>query len=356
MSNCLEVLANYASKLNAANLPNTAKGIAGDRPHPLFWSQTNCSGIQWPDINLEPIAGTPYPNQAQDPVVGNVAFGSMYIPAGWSVTLTTANPVKTVTYPTPNDNSNLPILISNMQTAFTSGTPIYNNISFATIFTPIIPGTTTPYLINDWKFQMCMNQISTVVGAQHLVSWNGGSQECDDFMTSFCTPVSQLSCVPGTTQIAPLDDPYTACVCLVEQNCLKETFNQPTEPNANFAAIVPVTCFGKSCSSQGYRWGYMNQQRCTVTLCQQIISIIGHDIVVKGGSTLFCGNSEIPLVTVTPTITPIPVPAAMSLPDWAWILIGVVLFVLAIAVPLAIIVFRQAANRRRKESIENLTP
>lgn len=347
----MNFLAQYADTLNAADPLNT-----GVRPHPILFSGVNCSGTPWPPESTEPV-----PNQVFGNATGTSSFGSIYIPPLWSVRLFTGGggTGDSVTLPKSGSNS-FPILITDTSTTFfPSGTPITNNVASSFISPPIVDN--QPYTAADWQLDMCMNRISTVVGAQHLTSWQIGSPECDLFMNSYCLPVSQLTCAPGSTQIAPLTT-NTECVCLVEQNCLRDTFCEPGSTNPNctgstdaFALFVPVTCFGKQCSVSGYRWSYMNQQRCTVTLCEQIISLVGESIVRKGGSTLFCGNYSIPIPTTTATAAPVPV-SSQGLELWMWVLIGIGIFVVAIVGPLSYLIYRQAKKRRETEALEDEIP
>jgi len=350
-SNCLNFLAGYADTLNAVNNINT-----GIRPHPILFTGVNCSGNSWPPVTSEPLA-----NQIFDNPFGS-SFGSIYIPPLWQVRLFSANGGGGQNVVLPNDKgaplvSDFPVLITDTSTTlFIQGANVTNNVGSSYITPPTV--NQQPYTVADWQLDMCMNRISTVVGAQHLTSWQIGSPECDAFMDGYCLPVAQLSCAPGSTQIAPLTT-NTECVCLVEQNCLRDTFCEPgstnpacTSTQQAFALFVPVTCFGKQCSVSGYRWSYMNQQRCTVTLCEQIISIVGESIVVKGGSTLFCGNYSIPIPTTTVTAAPVPV-TSESLALWIWVLIGVAIFIVAIAGPLSYLIYRQAKKRREAEALED---
>jgi len=356
-SNCLNFLAQYADTLNAVNGTNT-----GVRPHPILFSGINCTGTPWPPTSDEPIANEIFGN-----ATGTSSFGSIYIPPLWQVRLFSQPGGGGNNVILPYDETkflpivnSLPVLITDTSSIFyTFGPSVENNVASSYITPPTV--NQQPYTAADWQLDMCMNRISTVIGAQHLTSWQIGSPECDRFMDGYCLPVSQLTCVPGTTEIAPLTT-NTECVCLVEQNCLRDTFCETgtTNPNCTgtkqaFALFVPVTCFGKQCSVSGYRWSYMNQQRCTVTLCEQIISIVGESIVVSGGSTLFCGNFSIPIPTTT--VSPPPVTETSEvLPVYAWVLIGIAVFIVSIAGPLSYLIYRQAKKRREAEALEDQIP
>ncbi len=335
-TNCFDILNGYAEFLNV----NT--NIPGVRPHPLFFSGINCSGKQWPDITLDPASGQQYFSSTAPPN----QFGSMYVPAGWRALLVNT---KSDEQSFPDTQQDLPVLITDASTRVINGRPILNDIVLVELFSPTYNG--NPYTVIDWKLDMCQNKISSVVGAQHLVSFQPGSAECDAFMTSFCAPVSALSCAANSTEIAPVPDPYGPCVCLIEQNCLRDSFCLPnsTDPqcvnNQAFALYIPVTCFGKQCSLQGYRWGYMQQQRCDVTLCEQIINLVGNAITLKGGSTLFCGNSDIAL-SPTPTPTDTGAASGVNIETWQWILIAIGVFIVTVTIPLAIFVYHQAQKRK----------
>jgi hypothetical protein len=349
-SNCLDFLNDYADYLSA----NTDDTISSIRPHPIFFTGINCTGSSWPPPNgiqaLEPDdGGDGYTN-----VSG--LFGSMYIPAGWTVQLYTQGGGLNGTFPI-GGASQFPILFTDVTDVDYPGTnvSILNAVTITVINWPK-KADNTSYTPQNWKFDMCMNVISTIVGARHISSWQAGSTECDDFMNGFCHPVSTQSCAPNSTQPAPLPDQYTACVCLVEENCLRDTFCEPGNTNPScvqndaFEEFIPVTCFGKNCSIEGYRWARMQNQKCTITLCQQIINLVGDNIVVKGGSTIWCGNRNISLSpSATPTPAPSPDKGGDTLPAWAWILIGVAVFLLCVAVPIAVLVYRQANKNRVKD-------
>ena len=347
-TNCLDFLNNYADTLSA----NT--DITGFRPRPVFFTGTNCSGKIWPPVSKQITDGldasTTYNN-----VQGN-DFGSMYIPGGWQVVF--IGPPGTTTFP-PTETSLPTLLTDAAATPFSAAAPsssLSNNVSTAQVIYPINPDKTT---ISDtqWKLDMCTSQISTVVGARHLTSWQQGSTECDTFMDGYCAPVSGLSCAPNSTEPAPLSTQFKPCVCLVEQNCLRQVFCEPGNTNPGcvnddaFEEFIPVTCFGRNCSQEGYRFGRMQDQRCNITLCQQIIRLVGNDIVVKGGSTIWCGNQSIPVGSVTPSPSDVE-PGGVTLPVYAWVLIGVTVFILFVTIPLAIIVYRRDKKRR----LENAPP
>ncbi len=331
---CLDFLNNFADLLSS----NT--DATGIRPRPVMFSEVNCSGSAWPDPTLTQRvdADTVYTNPS------STDLGSFWLPPGWQVQFDT--PSGTITIP-ENGPQTLPLLVTDVSIeSFASDLAAVNSIQVIYPFIDNSPekGTLTD---SDWKLAMCTNKISTTVGARHLTSWQQSSAECDTFMQGYCAPVSGRSCGAGKTvpDVLPLE--FRPCVCLVEENCFKEVFCEPGNSNPScanddaFQEFIPVTCFGKNCSAEGYRFGRMVDQRCSITLCQQIINLVGSQITVRGGATIWCGNRAIPLTSTSP-----PAPTVRSsgteLPEWAWALIGVAAFFLFIAVPLAVIVYRRA--------------
>jgi hypothetical protein len=341
-TNCLDVLYNYANFINANA---TSTDVTGYRPHPLFFSGTNCSGEMWPPMASEPSVGTMVANPSK--ISGNpAAFGSFYVPQGWSVTLYSNGNSGQF----PSAGTTLPLLIADVSTTLINSQYIINAVQ--TIM--MNPPSSAPAIAN-WQFQMCTGSLYTLVGAQRIVAWRPGSIECDAFMTSYCAPVATQGCDANSTEVGVIESQYLPCVCMIEQNCLQATFceagstNPSCQSNSAFALFIPPTCFGKRCSSQGYRWGYMQQQKCNLTLCQQIISLVGNDIIVSGSSTLYCGETAIPVALtsiVSPSVSPSDVVTAEleAFSTTIWLLIGIVGFVVLITVPLAIIVYRRSAK------------
>lgn len=360
VGNCLEVLSNYADYLNSHADFNDVQ--SENRPRPLFFTGSNCTGNVWPDngsgvwtyldsagkpsIENGTTIINPYPDQ----------LGSMWIPPNWTVIMTSPNGSHTFSI-APQTTGGFPVLRTSLETTFFDGStiPLTNSVHSIKCFPPRQPDNPSVYQSrNNWMYNSCVNQVVSMVGARHLTSYQPGSTECDDFMTSYCHPVASRSCASGSNEIDPLEEQYTACACLVEENCLRDTFCGPgsTRPecadqtNASLNQFVPVTCFGKYCSSDGYKWARMQQQRCSITLCQQIVNLVGDDIIVKGGSTLWCGNRSVdvePTPTPTPTVSPTD-NSEINLPTWAWILIGLGALLFCVAIPLAIMVYWKNPN------------
>lgn len=340
--NCLDQLNTYANFLSAN--PNTGS----PRPQPLLWTDTDCSGNSLFSQSQVFQNGSLFRNDYGS------NFNSIYIPVGWTVTLYYAGDYGSysITYPLPNTSSNIPVLISDFSNL------LYPNSNQTIKNTVTAISFVNPQTIPTWQLQMCNNEISTVVGARHLTSYQSGSVECDAFMTGYCSSppcqVSTLGCAKNSLEPAPLPDACKYCVCLVEENCLRETFCTPgsTDPNCVsdfFSSFIPVTCLGRNCSIEGYRWNRMQNQRCNITLCQQIIRLVGNEIVIKGGSSLYCGNFSIPLTSVTPSTPPEPPGPSFSLPTYAWILIGIGVFILCVIVPLAVILYKRSYATKSKK-------
>lgn len=344
-NNCLNFLNNYADLLSA----NTT--ISGIRPRPVMFSGIGCTGTVWPATGSQPTDALVNKQTYINPV--GVTFGSMYIPGGWQIKLQSGDLNATGLY--PEDPSGLPVLVSDVASvSYQTGEEsqfLFNNVRNMIPTYPTNPDQST-ITDSQWKLEMCTNQISTVVGARHLTSWQQGSVECDTFMSGYCAPVSSTGCAPNSTQPAPLPSHLSPCVCLVEENCNREVFCEPGNTNPNctnndaFQEFLPITCFGKQCSEKGYRWRRMISQRCTETLCQQIVNIVGQNILVRGSSTIWCGNKSIPIPTPSASVSPSATDGGeVVLPIYAWILIGVAIFLLFITVPLAVIIYRR--NRKK---------
>ena len=336
-SNCLDFLNAYADLLSSA--PSINPSFTGFRPHPVFFSGKNCQGSVWPSLSEDPVSTLPVLNP------DSTNFGSMYVPPGWTVTLFDVNTNNRGNF--PSTASNLPILITDATTV------AYPNTSQTILNTVTSASCNAPESIDTWQLQMCNNEVSTVVGARHLQSWQAGSTECDNYMTSYCSriPTELQRCAPGSTEPAALPTEFKYCACLVEENCLRDTFcEDSTTPNCvnndAFQEFIPVTCFGKNCSLFGYRWRRMQNQRCTITLCQQIISLVGQDIFVDTNSTIWCGNSKL-TISASPTITPTPNTHTNNvvLPMWVWILIGIAVFIVAVVTPLSVIIYRRSYKK-----------
>jgi hypothetical protein len=314
MTSCVDFLNNYADMLS--NNPNQSV----PRPHPVLFTGTNCTGSFWPPLNTEAAASTALLNPY------GTAFQSLYIPPGWKVTLRRPNN-DIIQLPGPSSDPNAPILYTELSSVvgFTNS---LHSIEW-------IPPFTTQEFI---RLSCAENKIS-VTGLRTLTSFRPGSPECDSFMTSFCN--SQPS--------------HAACVCLAEELALQTTFCTADSKlaacsNVNqLAAFLPVTCFGHKCSSSGYRFERMRNQRCNITLCRQTLTALGESVVIDGSSTLWCGNRPFSLKPNEPPTTPpsvsIPPADGFSLPSWAMIVIGFAVFIVFVVTPLFVIMVRRAYAR-----------
>jgi len=325
---CIDVLNSYANYLSANPGYDTTTDDLASWPQPLVFAGANCTSSMYP-------AEADWSVQIPSGAITFTPVGSLYIPGGWVVILYYGGtsiqlPIKATDYP---------LLITDLLSEY--------GVSGVTEFTATGPVVTAPggYAV-QWRYQMCMNQTSAIVGANHLTSWQPGSEECDSFMDDFCGQYKTTACgtINGTDQPDPLPADKQACVCLVEENCLRATLCEPGSSLAScstddaFAEFAPVTCLGRNCSVEGYRWSRMQSQRCSETLCQQIINAVGTNIVLKGGSTIWCGNQSLLVASVTPTPSPTK-KGVDAVPTWAWIIIGVAVFVLCVAIPIAVIVY-----------------
>lgn len=332
MSSCLDALNQYAELLNT--YPQSSDNGNESMPQPLFFELANCTGAAWPNLNGTQNTYSFAGGSVSNTFPGSV-IGSLYIPSYWQVNINGTN--------YPEKPSNYPLLISNLLD--------FNGTTTASTFDVTVP---INFNVNEWRLQMCMNQINAVVGSIHLSSWQQGSSECDSYMDTYCQPYNQ-GCGSNGYEPDPITGPAIPCTCKIEQNCLQTTLCKTGDANCSsdavFASNFPVTCLGKYCTTQGYRWSYMANQNCTITKCEQIISLVGQNIVAKGGSDLWCGNKTIP---VSPTPTP-SVPnngvTGIHLPTYVWILIAAGIFLIAIVVPLAVIIYRRNKVEQKMKNV-----
>jgi hypothetical protein len=224
------------------------------------------------------------------------------------------------------------------------------------IMNSVVPLVLDNYTTTCWKFDMCNSLITTNIGAQNLTSFAQGSLECDDLMTDFCNLDTGYTCrqnkQAGNNFLLP------ECSCLQDEKTINASFCQPgntaqeCQEAGAFQEFIPVTCFGKNCTLQGYRFSRMLNQKCNVTLCQQVIDVIGTDLSIDTNAILYCGTRPEPTVTPMPRSATTPEP--QSLPGWGWLLIVSGLLVFLVLLPLAIYIHRRS-EQEQKEDAELLT-
>lgn len=351
--NCSNVLNSYSSLLS-----NNPGNDTYPRPHPLFFSKADCAGSVYPAPIEAPIEGGP----VQAPF--HPEFGSLYIPPFWTVVLyqtvpgpgTVSRTICSSQSPllitdttsfhfnsvTPDCSSSAPVQLSNTSTK--------NSVNQLTM-NSVVPISLEPYTTPCWAFDMCNSIITTNIGAQNLSSYGQGSLECDTLMTEFCKLNTGYTCRnntrAGNNMLLP------ECACLADEVVIQETFCQPGNTSdacadaGEFQQFVPVTCFGKNCSVGGYRFSRMLSQKCTVTLCQQVLNVIGTDISMNTQSILYCGTQ--PSVTPTPTVTPNPNASTAETPtdptpSWVYVVIAVFAMVFLIIVPLAFVLYQRSVK------------
>jgi hypothetical protein len=177
-------------------------------------------------------------------------------------------------------------------------------------------------------------------------------------MNQFCSDSTGYTCSQNPQAGNNLQLPE--CSCLTDETEINEAFCQPgntvkeCQEAGAFQGFIPVTCFGKNCSEQGYRFGRMLNQQCNVTLCQQVIDVIGSDISLNAVSLLYCGTKP---DIVTPTITPqvTTAPTSSGLPGWAWLIIVPFLVVFLVIGPLAFFIERRAAQNQKEDEARKQT-
>jgi hypothetical protein len=132
-----------------------------------------------------------------------------------------------------------------------------------------------------WLLDRCRNRVSSRLGARDLTSFAPGTEECDSLMLEHCSGRDGSPCDAhiGSNSVLP------ECSCLLEEQGLVCQGD-----GCDKEAILPVTCFGGNCNAQGYRFGRMKNQRCSVTLCQQVVNLVGDSISVNSEMQMHCGE------------------------------------------------------------------
>lgn len=337
---CYQFLQSYADFLSAN--PQF-------RPHPILFSGLFCQGSYWPAFDQQVHDELLLDN----PLFTSNAFGSLYIPPGWQVTLKGPATNETLTFPNnpAHPYTVTPVLLNVDSFFYTSNNqPVQNRVQRASIHGPFRFTNQGQWISDsetDWKYRRCMGKERTVVGLSPVLSYEAGSDECEDFMTSFCESKPQ--------------DP--ACSCIFDEKKLKEQFCQGSDSAEckdaeTFATYISVPCFGTNCASTGYRFQRFRQANCNATYCQQIVQLVGSNVFASGSSTLWCGNeplsesvknnnnssnnnnsenSVIAPVDATPN-------ALTTLTWWQWMLIGFAVLLFCVVIPLFIVLYKTSAK------------
>ena len=304
MSTCLSVVQSYADFLS--NNP----GTKAQMPHPLIFSETSCSGVMWPPFNEDPPLSIFFDNP-----LPTGRFGSIYIPAFWQVRVSNSssqNPRSRLVCAseTPfmeTDASGMffdsldapPACFGQGDTVLDRTQPgLLNNVRQLR-FDRVRPNTGSVeqggqvYPERCWLLDRCRNGVSNRLGARNLRSFTPGSEECDDLMLDHCSGRDG----------GPCDDYVGPNIDLPECSCLREEGDLVCQgPGCEKEAVLPVTCFGGSCNAQGYRFGRMVNQKCSVTMCQQVVDLVGDSIAVNSEMTMHCGEPVNTVLSSTPVL------------------------------------------------------
>jgi hypothetical protein len=304
---CMDALSQYAYQYSA-------NPYAPDpRPAPLIFASTNCQG---PPMNIVGNAIVVPPSST---------VGSFWIPSDWTVSFSDGG-TKTKSFGR-NNNNNVSVTASNTNSlTYADGTVLYGHIAKISVQPP-------SQTLTDWKVRRCLDLSYDMIGPENITSYQPASTECDNVMSSWCNH--------------PENATKIECNCLVDEANLQATYCLPGNTSSlcadqTLSSMMPVTCFGKKCSQGGYRWARMLNQRCNITVCQQVISIVGDDIVVKGGSELWCGNRALAPNDVSPTPADDPPDTdTIPIPQWLWLVIIMAVFLVIVVIPVAVIIFRR---------------
>jgi len=319
---CLDFLNTYADYLT--NNPDVDVPL----PVPVAFSGPNCTGLHYPDftdMDSPPLLFEP--STMDFPEVQ-----SMFVPESWEVK--------------PASSSEQPAFTAQFNMILPSIHPPYKSVhlhqppkkfpQFSSHFT----------FIQEWKYLMCTNQTTSILGSHYLRSYQPSSSECDNFMDTFC----QSQCAVATNGDCSKNsgECHEQCVCLLNEKEIKCSFDPvPSDKKDDLQSLtqfIPVTCLGKQCSGGGYRWGRMRNRPCNIRLCQQIVDIVGEHISVEDKQEFWCGNrpaSQSFISLQPPPVSETPSEAGeekgVAMPTWAWIMIAVGALLLFLALPMALI-------------------
>ncbi len=323
MSNgCVSLLSSYADFLS--NNP----GTPSPRPHPLIFSGTNCSGSQLFLFNesvSEGVHTLPFPG-----------FGSFWLPSNTLMILQSGSNMRTIC-PSPTSTliaDTTAYLYEAVQSDCTQpplAPPVLNGVSTKDNVTQVtihslVPYILLPYTTSCWTLDTCNQKILNTLGTSTITSYAQGSEECDAFMTTFCAGTSGYQCSADTRAGDNLLLPE--CACVLDEKEIANAFCQPGNTNPRCSDVgalvefIPTTCFGKSCSFGGYRFNKLLNQQCNTTLCQQIVDVLGSELVVNADSVVYCGT--VPPVSTSPSVQPFEsVPQPWAVQSWQYVLIAV---------------------------------
>ncbi len=293
-NNCLSVIQSYADFLT--NSTDHASSI----PHPLLFSEANCSGLMWPPFAEPPPMSIFVPNPFP-----SGQFKSLYIPPFWQVKLKNNIPTEPLTRLICSSGS--PFLEANAGGMFLDkfGTEpqcfgqadtdldltrpsLADNLGEIR-FDLLKPNTggAVAYSAECWLMDRCLKRVSDRMGTRVVQSFQPGSQECDDLMLTHCSGSNGGPCQVHQGPNSTLPE----CSCLLE-----ETDLVCQGPDCEDEAVLPVTCFGGRCAVDGYIFGRMRNQKCGLTLCQQVVDIVGDAVAVNSNMQMNCGE---PVTTST---------------------------------------------------------
>jgi hypothetical protein len=349
-NNCLDVLQSYGDFLS--NNPSFQSTTEASIPQPLSFYSKNCTGKMHP-FAFNKDMGTSIDYH----VDSGKTIQSLYIPAFWqailieSVSGTIRNKMYCYnSFPTlitdltkiPYDNTGFPIACDGSQAQpSTHLITDLTQLNFEFVKGYQSDGRKIDYSVLEWQRDMCTQKITTHVGSRELTSYTPGSEECDEIMQQYCVES------PGNIK----DD--IECACLADELEIEKKFCQPgntlksCDDQSTFRQFIPVTCFGKTCATAGYRFNRMKNQRCNTTMCQQIVNLIGQNSSINFEAELYCGTKNVPK---SPTVTMSPVESSSGdVEFWVWILLAVAA-VVVIFTPLAFILFKKSKERDLEDS------
>jgi hypothetical protein len=315
MSNtkCIEFLNSYAGHIS--NVKNVTSLTHATRPYPIAFTEINCGGASFPtaasksEATLNTCNWYTYVSGAKlqsacdvtklsecacNPLNSKTSFKSLYIPIGWRVII--APPLEE-NMPDSKPPPNPKIIKTNISPLVISDTSIISFSDGTTLGEAGSPSISYYPDVSDaqWMLDRCIGKttMETIAG-RAITSYLPQSEECDNIMTEYCSN-------KGADANSNYNKPE--CGCFKDRDVNFSQFCPPGTTDAecgdSFQSFVPVKCFGANCAQGGYRTKSMQDIVCDIEVCQQVIKAVGDNIVISGGSTIWCGTKPFNLASAS---------------------------------------------------------
>lgn len=174
------------------------------------------------------------------------------------------------------------------------------------------------------QLRLAMGEATLHVAGHPLRAWLPQSRFADLFMQHYCLEKHR--------------DNHDECACFRDQEVLLDTYSK--QAGYDPPIYLPVTCYGPSCGTKGYRTHEMAKQTCGYELCVADLKVEGQRIRNTGTSEVYCAgkifktdtasaaaataNASAPTKTVhLPAHVAGGAAAARATPYSTWVMLGV---------------------------------